>query len=114
MGSSQIRDQTQVSCIGGRFFTTEPPGKPCLIYYYYYFLVALAASRLSLVPVSGGYSLVMLHGILIAVASLVVELGLSGVQASAAVLHRLSCPLARGIFPDQGLNWCPLHCKADS
>ena len=56
----------------------------------------------------------MLHRILIEVASLVAELGLSGVQASAAVLHRLSCPLARGIFLDQGLNWCPLHCKADS
>ena len=26
--SSQPRDQTQVSCIAGRFFTTEPPGKP--------------------------------------------------------------------------------------
>ena len=24
---SQTRDQTQVSCIVGRFFTTEPPGK---------------------------------------------------------------------------------------
>ena len=27
-GSSQLRDQTQVSCIVDRFFTTEPPGKP--------------------------------------------------------------------------------------
>ena len=27
-GSSQNRDQTQVSCISGRFFTFEPPGKP--------------------------------------------------------------------------------------
>ena len=27
-GSSQNRDQTQVSCISGRFFTSEPPGKP--------------------------------------------------------------------------------------
>ena len=26
--SSQPRDQTLVSCITGRFFTTEPPGKP--------------------------------------------------------------------------------------
>ena len=26
--SSQPRDQTQVSCIAGGFFTTEPPGKP--------------------------------------------------------------------------------------
>ena len=27
-GSSQLRDRTWVSCIAGRFFTTEPPGKP--------------------------------------------------------------------------------------
>ena len=27
-GSSQSRDQTQISFIAGRFFTTEPPGKP--------------------------------------------------------------------------------------
>ena len=27
-GSSQPRDQTQVSCIAGGFFTTESPGKP--------------------------------------------------------------------------------------
>ena len=26
--SSQPRDRTQVSCIAGRFFTTEPLGKP--------------------------------------------------------------------------------------
>ena len=25
---SQPRDQTHISCIAGRFFTTEPPGKP--------------------------------------------------------------------------------------
>ena len=27
-GSSLPRDQTRVSCLAGRFFTTEPPGKP--------------------------------------------------------------------------------------
>ena len=27
-GSSQLRDQTQVSCIAGRFFTAKSPGKP--------------------------------------------------------------------------------------
>ena len=37
-----------------------------------------------------------------------------GVQASVTVVNRLSCPTACGIFPDQGLNCCPLHCKADS
>ena len=29
--SSQPRDWTQVSCIAGGFFTTEPPGKPFLV-----------------------------------------------------------------------------------
>ena len=31
-GSSQPRDPTQVSCIAGGFFTTEPPGKPICWY----------------------------------------------------------------------------------
>ena len=29
-GFSQSRDPTQVSCIAGRLFTSEPPGKPLL------------------------------------------------------------------------------------
>ena len=29
-GSSRLRDRTHVSCIAGRFFTTEPTGKPIL------------------------------------------------------------------------------------
>ena len=29
--SSQPRDKTCVSCIAGRFFTTEPPGKPTIL-----------------------------------------------------------------------------------
>ena len=36
-GSSQFRDQTCVSCvscIAGRFFTTEPLGKPLLLLYW--------------------------------------------------------------------------------
>ena len=49
----------------------------------------------------------------IAVASLV-EHGLEGARASAVVVHRLSCPGAGGIFPDQGPNPCLLHWQADS
>jgi len=30
------------------------------------------------------------------------------------VVHRLSCSVASGIFPDQGLNPCPLRWQADS
>ena len=32
-GSSQLRDQTRVSCIAGGFFTTELPEKPNYIIY---------------------------------------------------------------------------------
>ena len=44
---------------------------------------------------------------LIAVASLVVEHGLQGAWALEVGVHRLSCSVGRGIFPDQGLNLCP-------
>ena len=37
-----------------------------------------------------------------------------GVRASVVVSYRLSCSAACGIFPDQGLNPCPLHWQADS
>ena len=33
---------------------------------------------------------------------------------SVLVAHRPSCSAACGIFPDQGLNSCPLHWQADS
>ena len=38
----------------------------------------------------------------------------SGRAGSAIVAHGPSCSAARGIFPDQGLNPCPLHWQADS
>ena len=44
-GSSQSRDQTRVSCIAGRFFTTETLGRPLL------------PSYLSLTPALGWHSL---------------------------------------------------------
>ena len=42
------------------------------------------------------------------------EQGLSGLQASVVGTHGLSCSEARGIFPDQGSNRFPLHCKMNS
>ena len=35
-------------------------------------------------------------------------------MGSVVVEHGLSCFVACGIFPDQGLNLCPLHWQADS
>ena len=57
---------------------------------------------LSLVSVSGGYSLVAVHGLLIVVASLVVELRLQGGQASIVSVPVLSCSAACGISLEQG------------
>ena len=37
-GFSPPRDQTWVSCIAGRFFTTEPPGKPTVLLWYLFIL----------------------------------------------------------------------------
>ena len=48
-----------------------------------------------LVAMSRGYILVAVHKLLVVVASLFVT-------------HGLRCPTACGIFPDQGLNPCPL------
>ena len=37
-----------------------------------------------------------------------------GAQASVVVMLGLSCPVACGIFLDQGLNLCSLHWQVDS
>ena len=69
--------------------------------------------KLSLVAESGYYSLVVVCGLLISVASLV-EHGLKGAKAFIVVVHGLSCPAAREIFPEEGSNLCPLHWQVDS
>ena len=95
----------------------------------YYFLAVLGlccCMAVSLVSVSRRGSLVVVRGLLIVVASLVAELWLLGGQTSVVVFpglwstglilvaHGLSCSLACGIFPDQGLNLCLLHWQADA
>ena len=63
-----------------------------------------------LAAASGGYSLVAVCGLLMAVASLVaVERAVSIVVA-----HGLGCSAARGTSPSQGSNACPLHWQVDS
>ena len=51
---------------------------------------------------------------LVAVASRVAEHRLQGTGASAAVVHRLSCSVACGIFPYQRSNPGPLHWQVGS
>ena len=52
-------------------------------------------------------------GLLIAVASLVAAHRLQS-AGSVVAAHGLSCSMACGIFPDQGLNPCSLNWQADS
>ena len=40
--------------------------------------------------------------------------GALGLQAPTVVAHVLRCSAACGMFPQQGLNPCPLHWQADS
>ena len=68
-----------------------------------------------------GLLFIAVRGLLIAVASLVVECRLQarGLQqlwhmGSVVVVHGLNCSVACRIFPDQGSNPCPLHWQADS
>ena len=63
---------------------------------------------LSLVAASGGHSSSRCAGL-----SLLRPLLLQS-AGSVVVAHGLSCPVACGIFPDQGSNPCPLHWQADS
>ena len=41
--------------------------------------------------------------------------GVPGLKSTGTVIvmHRLSCPVARGIFQDQGYNLCLMHWQAD-
>ena len=69
---------------------------------------------LSLVVASGGYSVISVCGLLIAVASLVAEHGLQSLWASVVEILGLSCSVAREIFLDQGSNSGSLHWQMDS
>ena len=64
-----------------------------------------------LASASGGDSVVVVAGLLSAVAPLVSECGLQGVWTSATAAHRFSCSTACEIFSDQGLSPHPLHWK---
>ena len=60
-----------------------------------------------------GLLFAVVHGCLTAVGSLAAERGLQGAWASVFAALKLSCSVACGIFPEQGLNLCPLHWEAD-
>ena len=66
------------------------------------------------IPGCGPPPVVVLHGPLIAVASLVLKPGLYGAWASVVSVHRLSCSVACRISQTRESNLCPLLWQMDS
>ena len=67
----------------------------------------------SLAASSGSYSLVVVSGLLLVVASPFVTPRLWS-RGSNVEVHGLSCSMGCGIFPNQGLNPCVLHWQVGS
>ena len=91
----------------GRVITTLYLKKIIIIILLHWIFVA---AGFPLAAVSRGYSLVAMHGLLITAASLVCRASMGSV----VLVLGFSRPLACRIFPNQGLNPCPLHWQADS
>ena len=80
-----------------------------LLFIYLFMTVFFVSVRgLSLVAASGDHSSSQCAGLSPSRPLLLRSTG------SVIVAHGPSCSAARGIFPDQGLNPCPLHWQADS
>ena len=86
-----------------------------LILFIYLWLcwVFVFVRGLSLVAASGGHSSSWCPGLSLLRPLLLQSTG-SRCAGSVVVAHGPSCSAACGIFPDQGLNPCPLHWQADS
>ena len=84
-----------------------------LFIYFWLCWVFVSVWGLSLVAASGGHSLSRCAGLSLSPPLLLWSTG-SRRAGSVVVAHRPSCSAACGIFPDQGLNPCPLHWQADS
>ena len=135
-GSSQLRDQTHVSCIAGRVFTICASREAAIWWKHTQLFTSVSWRYLFIYGCS--VSFVVLHWLLIAwllllwstgsrcmcFSSCILQaLGHIGLEVAAHGLwrtgsivaaHGLTCPMVCGIFPDQGSNPCPLHWQADS
>ena len=84
-----------------------------LFIYLWLCWVFISVRRLSLVAASRGHSSSRCADLSLSWPLLLWSTG-SRRAGSVIVAHRPSCSTACGIFPDQGLNPCPLHWQADS
>ena len=80
----------------------------CFFIYLWLCWVFVSVRGLSLVVASGGHSSSRCAGLLLSQPLLLWSTG-SRRAGSVVVAHGPSCSAACGIFPDQGLNPCPLH-----
>ena len=87
--------------------------KKNLFIYLWLCWVFVSVRGLSLVAASGGHSSSWCAGLSLSQPLLLRSTG-SRCAGSVIVVHGPSCSGACGIFPDQGLNPCPLHWQADS
>ena len=82
------------------------------VFVFFLFIFACTGSlllpRVSLVVVSGGYAVVVLYRLFIAVLPLLQSVG------SVAMARGLSCSAACRLFLDQGVNSCPARWQVDS
>ena len=85
----------------------------CLFIYSWVCWVFVSVRGLSLVVASGGHSPSRCADLSLSRPLLLRSTG-SRRAGSVVVAHWPSCSAARGIFPDQGSNPCPLHWQADS
>ena len=92
-----------------------PCSAPEMFFKFYLFIFGCAGSSLlrglSLVTASGGYSLIAVLGLLISMATLVVEHRLWDARAQN---YGAQLPVACGIFLNLGANLCPLCWQSDS
>ena len=86
---------------------------PFLLFFFWLCWVLVAVPGLSLVVASRDYSSLRCEGFHCSGFSCCGAQTL-GARASVVVAHGLSCSVACGIFPDQGLNPHPLHWQAVS
>ena len=84
-----------------------------LFIYFWLCWVFISIRGLPPVAASGGHSSPRCVGLSLSRPLLLRSTG-SRRAGSVIVAHGLSCSAACGIFPDQGLNPCPLHWQADS
>ena len=84
-----------------------------LFIYFWLCWVFVSVRGLSPVAASGGHSSSRCAGLSLSRPLLLRGTG-SRRADSVIVAHGPSCSAACGIFPDQGLNPCPLHWQADS